>query len=277
MHGYDTGKHAPSVKDPTTEPYIIVHNMLKAHAEVYALYSAEFRPTQNGRIGIAVDSQWYEPADPKNQDDRKASERALQFRVRQFSHANFKTRAVITLPLLQTGWVLHPLFKGNYPPLMREIIASRSAMEGRSTSRLPLLNREWIQKIRGSIDFLGINYFTTNMVQLTPNPTTWGSDMQVQRYQDPNWRTSATAWLRSVPWGLRKVLNWVKDEYGNPEVIITENGVSDDGELEDTGRSQYHQAHIEQVWKAKMLDGCNVNGYIARSLLDGFEDCVGYT
>ena len=160
---------------------------------------------------------------------------------------------------------------------MREIIASRSAFEGRSTSRLPLLNREWIQKIKGSLDFLGLNYFTTNMVKLVPNPTKWGSDMQVERYQSPHWNASATPWLRSVPWGLRKMLNWVKDEYGNPEVIITANGVSDDGELEDTARSEYYKAHIEQVWKAIMLDGCHVKGYIARSLLDGFEGCVGYT
>lgn len=33
-----------------------------------------------------------------------------------------------------------------------------------------------------------------------------------------------------VPWGLEKILVWVKDRYGNPPIIITENGVAMPGE-----------------------------------------------
>ena len=44
----------------------------------------------------------------------------------------------------------------------------------------------------------------------------------------------ASQWLYSVPWGLRKVLNWIKDHYGNPPVYILENGISDGtGTLDD--------------------------------------------
>lgn len=39
-----------------------------------------------------------------------------------------------------------------------------------------------------------------------------------------------------VPWGFRKSLNWIKERYGNPEIVVTENGYSDDGRLEDDGR-----------------------------------------
>ena len=35
---------------------------------------------------------------------------------------------------------------------------------------------------------------------------------------------TAISWLYVVPWGIEKVLHWVKMRYDNPPVIITENG-----------------------------------------------------
>ena len=43
-----------------------------------------------------------------------------------------------------------------------------------------------------------------------------------------------------MPWGFRKLLNWIAKEYNNPRVLITENGFSDSGELNDTGRVDYY-------------------------------------
>jgi lipopolysaccharide export LptBFGC system permease protein LptF len=42
-----------------------------------------------------------------------------------------------------------------------------------------------------------------------------------------------------VPWGFRKTLNWIAKEYNNPPVLITENGFSDHGDLNDTDRINY--------------------------------------
>ncbi len=48
---------------------------------------------------------------------------------------------------------------------------------------------------------------------------------------------SASTWLRVTPWGIRRMLNWIKNNYNNPDVIITENGVSDrNGYLDDSMR-----------------------------------------
>lgn len=45
-----------------------------------------------------------------------------------------------------------------------------------------------------------------------------------------------------TPFGIRKVLKWIKDNYKNPEIIITENGFSDSsGTLDDTDRISYLQ------------------------------------
>lgn len=42
-----------------------------------------------------------------------------------------------------------------------------------------------------------------------------------------------------MPWGLRKILNWIKKEYKNVPVVITENGFSDNGKVKDTERIKY--------------------------------------
>ena len=45
--------------------------------------------------------------------------------------------------------------------------------------------------------------------------------------------------MQVVPWGFRKLLNWIAKEYNNPPVLITENGFSDHGELNDRDRVDY--------------------------------------
>jgi len=45
--------------------------------------------------------------------------------------------------------------------------------------------------------------------------------------------------LQVVPWGFRKLLNWIAKEYNNPPVLITENGFPDRGKLNDRDRVDY--------------------------------------
>ena len=42
-----------------------------------------------------------------------------------------------------------------------------------------------------------------------------------------------------VPWGMRKMLVWLKEQYNNPEIIITENGFSVRGD-NDYDREDRH-------------------------------------
>lgn len=36
---------------------------------------------------------------------------------------------------------------------------------------------------------------------------------------------AASEWLYVVPWGLRKVLNYIAKTYNNPPIYVTENGM----------------------------------------------------
>ena len=84
------------------------------------------------------------------------------------------------------------------------------------------------------------------------------------------------------PVGLYKVLKNLKDEYGNPRVMIAENGtpandiVKPDGSINDLARIRFLREHILAVHDA-MQEGANVGGYYVWSLMDNFEWASGFT
>ena len=59
---------------------------------------------------------------------------------------------------------------------------------------------------------------------------------------------SGSSWLFFTPELMRAVLVWIKDEYNNPPVYVTENGFSDKtGQLNDDGRVNYYKFYINNV------------------------------
>lgn len=48
------------------------------------------------------------------------------------------------------------------------------------------------------------------------------------------------AYFQVTPWGMRKLLAWVKKTYNDPAIIITENGYSDNGTYGDDEIRQYY-------------------------------------
>lgn len=72
-------KHEPcQVGDPATEPYIAAHNMLLAHAAAVDLYKQKYQESQNGKIGIVLNSEWMVPFS-SSKADSDAKDRALDF------------------------------------------------------------------------------------------------------------------------------------------------------------------------------------------------------
>lgn len=262
--GYSAG-HAPRLWSPGVGTYLCGHHVLLAHARAYRLYGAEFRSRQNGRIGIALGTEHTWPRNPSNAADVRAADRVYQFGL---------------------GWFAHPLFSaaGDYPAVMRERVAAVSGREGHTVSRLPAFTADEVVSLRGAADFLGLNYYTSAMAEDVGVQSEYERvsesrerDRNVRLWWDARWPVAASPWLHSVPEGLRELLRWVRDAYGNPEVMITENGWSDRGELNDTERVEYLTGHLQAVLEANVVDGCNVTGYTYWSIIDNFEWLEGYT
>ncbi|NXC54898.1 LPH hydrolase, partial [Aleadryas rufinucha] len=260
--GYGVGTAAPGVSiRPGRAPYVVGHNLIKAHAEVWHLYNETYRAKQGGLISITISSDWAEPRNPHSQEDVAAARRFLQFFL---------------------GWFAHPIFKnGDYNEVMKTRIRERSLAQGLSKSRLPEFTESEKQRIKGTYDYFGLNHYTTVLTYNLNYPKgvmSYDSDRGVATVTDRSWLNSGSIWLKVTPFGFRKILRWIKEEYNNPPIYVTENGVSERGafEFNDTWRTHYYRTYINEALKAVALDGVDLRGYTAWTLMDNFEWAVGY-
>ncbi|XP_006820734.1 cytosolic beta-glucosidase-like [Saccoglossus kowalevskii] len=263
--GHEHGVHAPGLKHQGTTVYRVAHTIIKAHAKVWHTYDNKYRASQKGQVGITLVSSWAQPS-TKWQVDIMAAERYLQF---------------------EFGWFAHPLMvNGDYPSVMKTQILEKSIGQGLSSSRLPSFTEEEKVLLRGTVDFLGVNYYTTKLISAWRSdawPPGYEEDQDLKAWHDESWPKSGASWQKCVPWGFRLLLNWVKHEYGNPPIYVTETGVAeklndqDEPKLKDVWRVQYFVSHINELLKAYKLDGVNVQGFSAWTLMDNFEWQDGYS
>ncbi|XP_059503413.1 lactase/phlorizin hydrolase-like isoform X2 [Stegostoma tigrinum] len=260
--GYGYGTAAPGIGTRLGRaPYIVGHNLIKAHAEVWHLYNETYRPQQGGLISITINSDWVEPRNPYKQEDIDAAKRHLMF---------------------YGGWFAYPIFKnGDYNEVMKARVREKSLAQGLPKSRLPEFTESEKQRIKGTYDYIGFNHYTTVLafnVNFGNAIPTYDADRGTGTTVDRSWLSSGSFWLKVTPWGFRRILNWIKKEFNNPPIYLTENGISEHGDkgLNDTWRINYHKNYINEVLKAIKLDGINIRGYTAWSLMDNFEWAMGY-
>ncbi|XP_071476152.1 cytosolic beta-glucosidase-like [Diadema antillarum] len=264
IQGYEAGIFAPGKTRPGYGTYRAVHTMIKAHARAWHTYDQKYRPQQGGKISIVFNSFWSEPADPNSAADRAAADRMRMFEL---------------------GSVANPIFgNGDYPDVVKQAVANLSALQELTVSRLPVFTEQEKLLIKGTADFFGLNHYSTRFVAhkeaiFNPVPTVF-DDMQAEFSSDPAWPQAASEWLKVVPWGFRGLLNWVKENYGDVPIYVTENGVSEpDGpmNLDDELRCKYYRAYLNEALKASKVDGVNLRGYFAWTLMDNFEWASGFS
>lgn len=90
-------------------------------------------------------------------------------------------------------------------------INDNSKQEGHPWSRLPRFSRQWIDTIRGSADFFGLNYYSSRYVKLWDKPIgkipSYFRDSNLRESVSPKWKHSSTFY--SVPEGLGDILRYV--------------------------------------------------------------------
>jgi beta-glucosidase len=249
--GYGQGVFAPG-RASTAEPYQAAHTILRAHGMAVREYRERFQATQGGSIGMTNNCDWREPRTDASAD-LAAAERALEFFL---------------------GWFADPLYRGDYPEVMR----------ARVGDRLPRFTRDEQAMIRGSHDFFGLNHYTTMyasdasggampLVQPLGNSCI-AEDQEVHLSAHADWGTTAMGWT-IVPWGLRKLLRWIDRRYDHPPIMITENGCAfpdlvRDGSVDDGNRVAFLDSYLCACHDA-LTAGVNLRGYFLWSLMDNFE------
>jgi beta-glucosidase len=251
------GAHAPGERNLGRAIHV-AHHLLLAHG----LAVKEYRKRgSGGRIGMAPNVDWREPYS-SHPEDVAACERGLDWFNR---------------------WFIDPIYHARYPANMLK----RYAQLGLK----PPVEAGDMAIIAEPTDMLGINYYSASYARARSTPLPLRAQdsaaMQMDALRDletvdvPGFRRTDIGW-DIFPEAFYKVLVWLRDEYANPPVVITENGacdnaeVSGDGHVHDTMRIEYHRRHVIAVHRA-LRSGCDIRGYTAWSLMDNFEWAEGYT
>ncbi|KAJ8715714.1 hypothetical protein PYW07_010196 [Mythimna separata] len=257
MEGYDSGVMAPGLQLEDGGAYECVKNVLLAHAKAYRLYEKEFEKEHQGNVGISIAVNWFD-AIVNNTENVEATERAREF---------------------EFGLYLNPIWgkEGDFPDLVKRIVDKKSTEQGFKTSRLPKLSAAEVKLLKGSADFLGMNHYTTFLVE--PGKTKSASpsvddDRNTLYTQGPEWKPAKSSWLKSAPYGLYKACIYLNFNYDYPPIIITEHGWSTGPGLGDQSRVDNMRSYLGALLLA-IEDGTDVKGYTAWSLMDNVEWTAG--
>ncbi|MDE1928806.1 MAG: beta-glucosidase [Burkholderiales bacterium] len=239
--GYLHGALAPGHRNRYEAP-IASHHLMRSHGKAVQAY----RALGAHEIGLVVN---IEPKYPASQQpaDLAAARRAEAYMNRQY---------------------LDPVFKGDYPAELREIF-------GEAWPEWPRADFELIGQ---KIDFLGINYYTRNVVRHDEGQ--WPLKAAPVRQKSATY--TETGW-EVYPQGLTDTLLWVKRQYGDIPQYVTENGAAFfdpprafHGRVNDPLRVDYYRAHLRAIHDA-MARGVDLRGYFAWSLMDNLEWSLGYS
>lgn len=124
-----------------------------------------------------------------------------------------------------------------------------------------IVNEYFLNRIRGELDFIGINHYLTHHIQCR-KPIIFDQIGEEQDY-----------WWPVRPYGIYQVIKDV-GKYNLP-IYITENGLGDHGEADEL-RGKYIREVFEQL-KLAIKNGADLRGYFYWSLLDNFEWASGYS
>lgn len=263
--GHELGQHAPGIRDTETAVRAS-HHLLLAHGKAVRALRSVVMP--DAQVGITLNLSPVHPATTSPEDAEAAAH--------VDAYAN--------------RWFLDPTLRGSYPAWMhsrfREVIGAEFVQDGD------------LEEIHADIDFLGVNFYTTRQVgarRVAEGHVAGGSEIEASssvRRPHPWYLGAIEVPLRDVsrtakgwaiqPDGLKELLVWLRDEYGDRPIYVTENGASfadyanPDGVVHDPERVEYLQRHFIAAHGA-IAAGVDLRGYFVWSLLDNFEWADGYS
>jgi len=246
--GYAAGVHAPGRREPEAA-FAAAHHLLLGHARGRDAIRS-IRP--DAAVGIVLNLAPVR-AEPAADPDAVAVVDAIQNRL----------------------W-LDPLRGAGYP----------TTLTGRSPALTDVVQAGDLDRIAGSSDWLGINYYTPyrvgrprdggRAVGQAPLAYPYAPPLSFRPrppLTDMGWEVDAT--------GLGEVLHMAAAALPGVPLRVTENGAaypdapSPDGSVRDDDRVAYLRDHLAAAQAAR-ADGLPIMDYFAWSLLDNFEWAEGY-
>lgn len=158
---------------------------------------------------------------------------------------------------------LDPLLLGEYPPLLAPLMDSVTQAGDEVT-------------VRQAVDVLGVNHYTVQVVAAGDGP------IGLKVMAPPAGSELTGMGWQVAPEALTRQLLEVRQRYGNPPVVITENGAAfadpepGGGRVADPQRVEYLRRYLLAVQEARAA-GCDVRGYFVWTLVDNYEWADGFT
>jgi beta-glucosidase len=242
---YYLGLHAPGLHDKQLAVNV-GHHILLSHGLAIPLMRSHL--SAQAQIGIAID---FYPAYAA--DERPATLSAVQ------RADTFRNR-----------WFLDPVFRGSYP---------EGLFTGMGVEEPPIQEGD-LAIISTPIDFLGVNYYSRNLIRGNTETETTNDEGYETISPIPGSSYTEMGW-EIFPEGLTNILTRIHREYTPKAMVVTESGAAFPDQLDasstvhDQQRIEYLRAHIEHVAEA-IRQGAPMKGYTVWSLMDNYEWAEGY-
>ena len=248
--GYLYDFHYPNVVDARRAAQVAYHTMI-AHAK--AVEAFRTCNIAGGQIGIILNLT---PSYPRsnNPADLKASRITDLFFNRSF---------------------LDPSVLGEYPAELIDIL--------REHGQLPVTEKGDKALLKAGVaDILGVNYYQPRRVKAKehlPNPYgPFMPDWFFDNYEMPGRKMNKYRGWEIYEKGIYDIMINLKENYGNIESFISENGMGvqdegrfeEDGEIQDDYRIEFIREHLKWLHKA-IEEGCNAKGYHLWSTMDNWS------
>ena len=252
--GYFYDAHYPHKVDAAAAVKVAYHTQLASSLAVKACHEVDL----SYRIGVVLNLT---PAYPRSQHpaDVKAARIAELFQAKSF---------------------LDPSVLGTYPPELVEILRERDLLPEVDPSDLELIKEH-------TVDFLGVNYYQPMRVsapRYAPNPD---SPMLVEQFYEPyvmpGRKINPHRGWEIYEQGLYDISQNIKENYGNIEWLLTENGMGvegeekfrQNGEIQDDYRIDFVKDHLRELHRA-IQEGANCKGYLMWTFIDCWSWLNGY-
>ncbi|WNZ95528.1 glycoside hydrolase family 1 protein [Streptococcus iniae] len=244
--GYLGDYHYPCKMDMKAAVQVAYNTQLASALAIKACHEMH----KDHRISIVLNLT---PAYPrsKSQEDVKATQIAELFQTKSF---------------------LDPSVLGRYPKELTKILAKENLLPDYTEEELMLIKEN-------TVDFLGVNYYQPLRVKAPKNCNDKGKPVTpatfFEHYDMPGKKMNPHRGWEIYEQGLYDIAINLKENYGNIDWLVTENGMGvegedafkKDGQIQDDYRITFIEDHLIALHKA-IQAGANCQGYLLWTFID---------